>query len=74
MNKSRRLPPIFYLIFTIIIIVLGNQIWRSITQSPQNNLTDRYSMGERLLVKENDSAEKRSGIKSFADGNYDAAI
>jgi branched-chain amino acid transport system substrate-binding protein len=74
MKKFRRLPPIFYLIFTIIIIWGSNQIWQYITQPHQTNLTDRHSSGERLLIKENDSAEKRSGIKSFADGNYDGAI
>jgi branched-chain amino acid transport system substrate-binding protein len=74
MKKFRRLPPIFYLIFTIIIIWGSNQIWKFITQPHQTNLTDRHSSGERLLIKENDSAEKRSGIKSFADGNYDGAI
>lgn len=73
-NTRWSVPPIAYLFFTIALIWGGNQIWQYITQPHQINLTDRHSSGERLLIKEIDSSEKREGIKSFADGDYDGAI
>ncbi len=73
-NKRRRLPPIAYLLITIFFIWLGNSLWNWIPHSDRNNLTDRRSIGEKLLIKEIDYAEKREGIKSFASGNYDEAI
>jgi branched-chain amino acid transport system substrate-binding protein len=74
MKNPRRLPPIFYLIVTIVLFWSSHQIWKNITQHYQTDLTDRRSIGEKLLIKEIDSAEKRAGIKSFAGGNYDEAI
>jgi branched-chain amino acid transport system substrate-binding protein len=74
MKNPRRLPPIFYLIVTIILFWSSHQIGKNITQYHQTDLTDRRSIGEKLLIKEIDSSEKREGIKSFASGNYDEAI
>ena len=74
MRHTRRLPPIAYLLLSIAVIWSGNQIWQHITHSSRSDLTDRQSIGERLLIKEIDSSEKREGIQSFANGNYDAAI
>lgn len=73
-NTRWSVPPIAYLLFTIALIWGGNQIWQYITQPHQINITDRHSSGERLLVKEIDSSEKRDGIKAFADGDYDSTI
>ena len=74
MKNTRRLPPIAYLLFTIVLVWSGNQLWQYITHPRQTNLADRRSIGERLLIKEIDSSEKREGIKSFANGDYDGAI
>jgi branched-chain amino acid transport system substrate-binding protein len=73
MKNTRRLPPIFYLLFTIVLVWSTNQLWKHFTQPHQANLTDRSSIGERLLIKEIDSSEKREGISSFANGDYDGA-
>lgn len=73
MKNTRRLPPIFYLLFTIVLVWSTNQLWKHFTQPHQANLTDRSSIGERLLIKEIDSSEKREGINSFANGDYDGA-
>jgi branched-chain amino acid transport system substrate-binding protein len=73
MKNSRRLPPIFYLFVTILLFWVGHQIWDYFTQPRQINLTDRHSIGERLLIKEVDSPDKRDGIESFANGDYDTA-
>ena len=74
MKNNRRLPPIAYLLLTIVVVWSGNQLWQSITHFGQTTLTDRHSSGERLLIREIDSSEKRSGIKSFANGDYNLAI
>jgi branched-chain amino acid transport system substrate-binding protein len=73
MKNNRRLPPIAYLLLTIVLFWCGNQLWR-IAHPPQNNLTDRHSLGERLLVKELNFAEKRKGIAAFANRDYNSAI
>lgn len=73
MKNTRRLPPIFYLLFTIVLVWSVNQLWKHLTQPHQADLTDRSSIGERLLIKEIDSSEKREGINSFANGDYDGA-
>jgi branched-chain amino acid transport system substrate-binding protein len=52
---------------------VGHQIWDYFTQPRQINLTDRHSIGERLLIKEVDSSEKREGINLFANSDYEAA-
>jgi branched-chain amino acid transport system substrate-binding protein len=72
-NTRRRFPPIAYLLFTIAVLWGSNQIWQHITQPYQADLTDRSSIGERLLIKEIDSSEKREGINSFANADYDGA-
>ena len=74
MKKTRRLPPIAYVLFAIALVWSGNQLWQSITHSERTTLADRRSSGERLLITEIDSSEKRSGIKSFANGDYNSAI
>jgi branched-chain amino acid transport system substrate-binding protein len=73
MKNTRRWPPIAYLVVTIVLVWSGNQIWKNFTQPHQTDLTDRSSIGERLLIKEIDSSEKREGINSFANGDYDGA-
>lgn len=73
-NTRRSIPPIAYLLLSIVLFWGVNQIWHFITQPHQNNLADRHSSGERLLIKEIESSEKREGIKSFANGDYDSAI
>jgi branched-chain amino acid transport system substrate-binding protein len=73
-NNRRRLPPIAYLLITILLIWSVASLWNWIIHPDRNNLTDRRSIGEKLLIEEIDSAEKREGIKSFASGNYDEAI
>lgn len=74
MKNIYRLPPIAYLLLTIALFWSGKQLWQYITHPHQTNLTDRRSLGERLLIKEIDSSDKREGIKSFANGDYDTAI
>ena len=74
MKNTRRLPPIAYLLLTIVVVWSGNQLWQSIAHSDRATLTDRRSSGERLLITEIDSSAKRSGIKSFANGDYNSAI
>lgn len=74
MKKPRRLPPIAYFLFAIVLVWGSNQLWQSITHFGQTTLTDRSSSGERLLITEIDSSEKRSGIKAFVDGDFNSAI
>jgi branched-chain amino acid transport system substrate-binding protein len=74
MQNTRRLPPIAYLLFAIVVAWGVNQLWQSITHFGQTTLTDRRSSGERLLITEIDSSEKRSGIQSFANGDFNSAI
>ena len=73
-NTRRRLPPIAYLLLAIVVVWSANQLWQSITHSSRATLTERRSSGERLLITEIDSSEKRSGIKSFANGDYNSEI
>jgi branched-chain amino acid transport system substrate-binding protein len=78
-NTSRRpIPPIAYILIAILMALGISQLWQWIFKQNQpsynHNQTDRRSIGERLLVKEIDSSAKSEGIKSFASGNYDAAI
>jgi branched-chain amino acid transport system substrate-binding protein len=73
MKNTRRWPPIAYLVVTIVFVWSGNQLWKHFTQPHQTDLTNRHSIGQRLLIKEVDSPDKREGIESFANGDYDAA-
>ena len=74
MKNTRRLPPIAYLLLTVALFWSCYQLFQNITQPDRTNLTNRRSLGEKFLVKEIDSSEKREGIKSFADRDIDRYV
>ncbi|MBD2345390.1 ABC transporter substrate-binding protein [Anabaena subtropica] len=41
---------------------------------PKNSLQHRISLGDKILVQDNPSREKQSGVEAFTMGNYQQAI
>ncbi len=69
MNQTHRKQyclPIAYAVISLAILINGC--------SNNNPLLERTSLGERLLIKTNDSQQKSDGIKNFAKGDYRQAI
>ena len=69
MNQTHRKHyslPIAYAVISLAILINSC--------SNNNRLFDRASLGERLLIKTNDSQQKSDGIRNFAKGDYHQAI
>ncbi len=69
MKNIHRLPPIAYIALSLL---LGFGLFKSCHH--HSDPTDRSSSGERILITAINSNDKTEGTKSFAKGDYQAAI
>jgi branched-chain amino acid transport system substrate-binding protein len=72
MKNTRRLPPIAYIALALLLGYCGWKILHRPTTT--NHFADRASSGERILIAVINSNDKIEGTKSFAKGDYQAAI
>jgi branched-chain amino acid transport system substrate-binding protein len=57
---------------SLIAIAIGSILLSGCTKN--NDLADRVSVGDRLLIKTSGTQSKSDGIKAFAESDYDRAI
>lgn len=77
-RRKNGLPPIVFIGAGVICFASFSLVWPRLTQKnvlPQaQSLEDRLSLGEKLLIAEAASSEKKLGVQAFAKGDYTGAI
>ncbi len=66
-SPRSRLSPFIYLGISLLILL-------SSCSQNSSELTNRISLGDRLLIKTSGTQAKSDGIKAFTEGDYDRAI
>lgn len=72
-NKKGGLPPIAYICLGLLLIFLVPRLSESVNKDRFSS-SDRASIGNRLLIQKDASADKQKGIEAFAKGDRKSSI
>jgi branched-chain amino acid transport system substrate-binding protein len=76
--KKNNLPPIVFILAGVLCIaglnVFFPQPQEGNTTSPNRSIQDRLSFGDKLLITDNATTDKKLGIQAYAKGDFNQAI